>query len=131
MRKIDWLTALWPITWDPEFYQIWWWNINNNVSFHFRLFPRKTNMTKFFKKSKKTYFGAILSPFCSNFGKNEFSWKKGLCQFLNISIIIVPLCQKSEKTNEPFLRKMLNCWTDRQTDNSDFIGPSLGWGSNY
>ena len=99
---------------DPEFWQMWWWNINNNVSFRFRLSPRKTNMTKFFKKSKKLYFGAILGPFCPNFGKNESSWKKGLCQSLNISVIIVALYQKSEISNEPFLRKMLNCWTDRQ-----------------
>ena len=99
---------------DPEFWQMWWWNINNNVSFRFRLFPRKTNMTKFFKKSKKLYLGAILGPFCPNFGKNESSWKKGLCQSLNISVIIVALYQKSEISNEPFLRKMLNCWTDRQ-----------------
>ena len=100
---------------DPEFWQMWWWNIKNNVSFRFRLSPRKTNMTKFFKKSKKLYFGAILGPFCPNFGKNESSWKKGLCQSLNISAIIVALYQKSEISNEPFLRKMLNCWTDRQT----------------
>ena len=32
-------------------------------------------------------FWAILSPFYPNFGKYEFSWKKGLCQFLNILII--------------------------------------------
>ena len=32
-------------------------------------------MTKFFIKStkKKNYLGAILGPFCPNFGKNEFS----------------------------------------------------------
>ena len=44
----------------------------------------------------------------------------------------LPLCQKSEKTNQSFLRKMLNIQTnrhmDRQTDNSDFIGPSTGEG---
>ena len=44
-------------------------------------------MTKFVKKSKKTYFGVILDPFCANLGKNEFSWKKGLGKFLNIPII--------------------------------------------
>ena len=44
-------------------------------------------MTAFFEKTKKPYFGAILSPFCQNLGKNEFSWKKGLCQFLDIPII--------------------------------------------
>ena len=50
----------------------------------------------------------------------------------------LPLCQKSEKTNELFLRKMPNWRTDRQTDtqtdrktdNSDFRGPSVGQGSN-
>ena len=48
---------------------ICWWNINNNISFHYRLFPRKTNMTKFFKKYQKPYFGAILGPFCPNLGQ--------------------------------------------------------------
>ena len=62
-------------------------------------------MTKFFKKSKKPYFGAILD-FYPNVGKNKFSWKKWLCQFLNIPIIYHR--QKSEKTNVPFLRKMLS-----------------------
>ena len=42
-------------------------------------------MKKFFKKS---YFGAILGPYCPNLGKNEFSRKKkGLCPFLDIPII--------------------------------------------
>ena len=40
---------------------------------------------------KKNKFVAIPGSFCLNFGKNEFSWKKGLCQFLSISIIIVAL----------------------------------------
>ena len=44
-------------------------------------------MAKFFKKSKKPYFGTIWGPFCPTLGKNEFSWKKGLCQFLDIPII--------------------------------------------
>ena len=44
-------------------------------------------MTEFFKKSKKNNFGTILGPFCPNSGKNEFSWKKELCQFLDIPII--------------------------------------------
>ena len=70
-------------------------------------------MTKFFKKSKKPYFGAILGPFCPNFGKNEFSWKRALSIFKYFNYL--PLCKNSEKTKEPFLRKNLNCWTDRQT----------------
>ena len=44
-------------------------------------------MTKFFKKFKKSYLEVILGPFSLNLGSNEFPWKKGLCQFLNISII--------------------------------------------
>ena len=40
----DCLLAFWPINWKPEFCQIWgwWWNFRNNISFNFRLFPRKT-----------------------------------------------------------------------------------------
>ena len=89
-------------------------DINNNISFHFRLFSRKTN-NKLFKNSKKTCFGAILSPFCPNLGKNEFSWKKRLSQFLNIPIIY-HRPKKPEKTDEPFLRKMPNWRMNRRTD---------------
>ena len=44
-------------------------------------------LIKFFKKSKKTHFGVILGPFSPNLSKIEFSWKNGLCQFLNNPII--------------------------------------------
>ena len=64
------------ITRDPKFCQICWSNINHNISSRFRLFTRKTNITKFFKKYKNPYFGAILDSFCPNLGKYEFSWKK-------------------------------------------------------
>ena len=45
------LTAFRPIAREPEFSQIWdwWWNISNYISFHFRLFPGKTN-DKIFQK---------------------------------------------------------------------------------
>ena len=56
------------------------------ISFHSRLFPRKTK-DKVFQKIQKPYLGAILGPFCPYLGKNEFSWKKGLCQFFDIPII--------------------------------------------
>ena len=74
--------------WLSEFYQIWhwWWNINKSISFHFELFPRKAN-NKVFQKPQKSYFGASLDLFCSNLDKNEFSFKRGLCQILNIPII--------------------------------------------
>ena len=70
-------------------------------------------MTKFFKKSQKPYFGPILDPFAQIWVKNEFSWKKGLCQAFNIRINL-PLCQKPEKPNEPFLRKLLDGYTKNQ-----------------
>ena len=51
-----------PIIWLPSsilahnsiFYQIWhwWWNINSNISFHFRLFPRKSS-DKIFQNIQK------------------------------------------------------------------------------
>ena len=95
-------------------------------------------MTKFFKKSKNPIWGSILGLSCPNLGKNEFSRKIG--QFLNIKLSTT--VQKIRKNNDPFLRKMANwCsdrqtgrqagrWqTDRETDKGDFIGPSIGWGS--
>ena len=62
-------------------------------SFHFRLFPRKTN-DKIFQKIKKPNFGAILGP---------FSWSKGLSVVRYSNYL--PSYKKSAKTIEPFLRK--------------------------
>ena len=67
-------------------------------------------MTKFFLKNlKRTNFGAILGPFYPNLGKNGFSWKKELCQFL-------------EEENTKLI--------DRQTGDGDFTRPSVAnfWG---
>ena len=71
-----WLALL---IWELEFCQKWnwWWNINNNISYHFRLLRRQL----FFKNPQRTYFGAILGPFYLNYGKNEFSWKKRSVSF--------------------------------------------------
>ena len=85
----------------------------------------------FFKTSKKPYFGAILGPFLSNLGKNEFS----LIFFFSLSFLFkysnyIVSCKKLEETNEPFLRKTLNWLTDGQRDNGDFVRPSVGRGSN-
>ena len=67
---------------DFEFYQIWdWWcNINNNISFYFRLFPRKPR-DKFFKVSKKHILGDILGPFCPNLSEMKFPGKKSSGSF--------------------------------------------------
>ena len=75
-----------------------------------------------FSKKIKNYFRAILGPIWSILGKNKFSWKTRLCQFLNIPIIYHH-AKNQKKTNEPFLRKMPNWQMDGLTDNSDFIGP--------
>ena len=57
----------------------------------------------------------------------------------------LPSCKKSEKTDDQFLKKIAKLTdghtyrqmhrqadgqTNHQTDNSDFIEPSVGWGSN-
>ena len=78
-----------------------------------------------FKKSKKTYFGAISGIFCPYLSKNKFSWKKGLSDFRNSNYL--PLCQKSEKTKRAISEENTEV-TDRQT-NGDFTGPSVGRGS--
>ena len=48
---------------------------------------QKKHMTKFSRKCKNSYFGAILSPFCLNLSKYEFFWHIGLSKFLNIPSI--------------------------------------------
>ena len=112
----DWLSLFWPITQELELCQIWdrWWNINNNINFHFRLFPRKNN-EKFFKEIQKKLFWGKFGPFLLRFGqKLIFVEKRALLVFKYSNYF--PLCHESEKTNEPFLRKMLKWWMDRKTD---------------
>ena len=130
-----WLTAFGSITGDWEFCQIWGlcWNINKNISFPLRLLPRKTNDNIFQKIQKTLFWGPCdhFGLFCPNLGKNEFSWKKTLSAFKYSNYL--SLCQKSEKINVPFLRKMLNWQMDGQTDrgktdNHDFVGPSVRQG---
>ena len=65
-------------------------------------------MTKFLKKSKRTYYGAILGPFYPNLRKNEFSWKRELCQFLDFPIIYHRA--KNQK------KLLSNFWGKHQTD---------------
>ena len=81
---------------------------------------REKLKTKFSKKSKKPYFGAILDPFCPNLRKIEFSWKKGLCQFLDIPIIYHH-AKNQKKLLSHFWEKCqtdgrTDGWTNRQTD---------------
>ena len=85
-------------------------------------------MTKFSKKSKKPCFWGILGSFCSNLGQNRFTWKKRALLDFRYSNYL-PLCKKSKKL---MIYSWEKYWTDKQTDgqtdNSDFIGPSLGGG---
>ena len=69
-------------------------------------------MTQFLKKYKKPYFGAILgSLFPKILAKKDFSWEKKAPSVFKYSNYL-SLCQKSEKTNEPFLIKTQNGWMD-------------------
>ena len=74
--QFDWLIAFWPITREPESCQIWvwWWNINN-ISFHFRLFQRKTNDKICQKIQKKTILGPFWA-FLPNFGLKQIFLEK-------------------------------------------------------
>ena len=90
------------------------------------LFPRKTN-DKIFQQIQKTQFWGHFGIF---FPKFEQKWifleKTGLSVFRYSNYLT--LCQKSEKAIGQSLRKTLNWQTNRQTDNGDFVGPSVGWG---
>ena len=123
---MNWPTAFWSITREPEFCQIsdWWWNINENNSFHFRLFPGKL-MTKFFQKSKKTLFWCHFGQFLPKFREKWiFLEKRALTGFKYSNYL--PRSKKSENYNNRFLIKMLNCWwTDKQTDREPWFCRTL------
>ena len=78
-------------------------------------------MTKFLKKLKKIYFGVILDAFSQNAGKNEFSRKKGLFQFVNIPIIYHHTKKNQKKTYDPLLSKIPNWQTYWQTDRRTMV----------
>ena len=83
-------------------------------SLHFRLFSGKTN--EFFsQKSKKPYFGAILGRVFSNLDNNKFSWKKELCQFLNILIIYHHAKSEKQLMSHFQEKSQIKGRTDRQT----------------
>ena len=56
--------------------------INNNISLHFRLFSRKTNMTQIFQEIQKTLFWDHSGPFLAQIrAKINFPGKKGSVSF--------------------------------------------------
>ena len=97
---------------------------NNNISFHFRILPRKTN-AKILQKIAKPYFRTIVGPFSPNLGKNKYSWKKGICQFFTIPVIYH--CAKNQK------KLMTHSWekcqtdVDRQTDRKQWFYRTPRW----
>ena len=70
-----------------------------------------------------------MQPFWALFtqiwGKKDFPGKRVLSGFKYSNYL--PLCQKLEKANE-FIPEKIAKLLDGQTDNSDFIGPSVGLG---
>ena len=69
----------------------------------------KLTWQNFSKNPKNPILGLFWALFAQILTKMNFPEKKGLCQYLST---IVPKIQ--ENTNESFLRKILNCWTNRQ-----------------
>ena len=79
---------------------------------HFALFLGKTN-DKIFKEMQNA---SSLGPFCQNLGKNEFSAKIKLPHFLASVVLNFMQKKKTEKTDEPILRKTLILQRIRQTN---------------
>ena len=67
------------LSWEPKFCQIWgwWWSINNNISFYFRLFLRKTNDKIFQKIKTKPLLEPFWPLFAQIWAKINFPGKKG------------------------------------------------------
>ena len=88
-------------------------------------------------------------PFFPKFGQNEFLWKKGFCQFLNIQIIYDHAKNEKKLITNSWEKWRTDGQTDRQAtrqtdkqedrqrdrhpngqaDSSDFIGPCERQGS--
>ena len=70
-------------------------------------------MTKFSKNFKNPILGQFLTLFAQTWVKMNFPAKKlSVFKYSNH----LPSFKKSEKTKDPFLRKMPNLWTDIQKD---------------
>ena len=82
-------------------------------------------MTKFWVNSKRGHFGGIWGTFAPFPGEPDFSWKIGLCY---------PNCIIALYHPTKFQKKLMSQswdieWTDRRTDETEFIGPSRKRGS--
>ena len=87
-----------------------------------------------FSKNQKNPILGTFWALLAKFGQKWISLKKkGALSVFKYSNNL-PLCQKLEKNNQPFLRKMANWrtdrWTDNQTERRGFIGSFVRRGSN-
>ena len=77
---------------------------------------RKIQRTDFEKSLKNPIFGQIWAKIC----RMRFFFENRAPLFFRVYGYL-PSCKKSEKTNDPILRKAV----DRRTDRGQFIGPYL------
>ena len=107
---MHWPASIWPITWESKYarYVV---EISMPILVFiidffqfFKIFPKITN----------TLFWAHSAPFLPKFGpKMNFPGRKSAPSVLQYSNYL-PLWQKLEKPNEPFLRKLLDGHTKNQ-----------------
>ena len=92
-----------------------WWNINSNITFHFRLFPGKTSDKITQKIQQKTLFWGHLGSFLTKFGQKWFSLKKTALSVFKYSNYL-PSSKKFRKKHWSIPEKngkLTNWWTDR------------------
>ena len=79
-----------------------------SISFHFRLFPIKTNMTKFSKSQKKPILDPFWALFSQIWAKMNFPGEK-----VYVSLSIFQLSTIVQKNEKNLIRHSWeNCWTD-------------------
>ena len=100
-----------------------------NISFYFRLFPRKTN-DKIFEKIQKELFWDHHGPFLTRSGQKVILLDKRALSVFKYSIYLSS-CKKSEK-NWWLIHEKNPKLIDghRKTGNDDYTGPFVGPGSN-
>ena len=89
----------------------------NNISFHLRLIPGKTN-DKIFQKIQKNLFWDHFGPFLPKFGQKWIFLEKR-------PLSVVKYCAEENPMSHSGEKCWTDRWTDRQMDNGDFIGNFL------
>ena len=99
------------ITWEPDFFQACSFSrmLMNHKNFHFTQIPDKTN-DMIFLKSPKTLLLDHFWPFLPN---GDFFPKKSSSVTHNYIWAPNTMLSFRKKTNDPFLRKLIEGWPDR------------------